>query len=102
MNPSLLHALEVVGEATDALAGNGTTRQRLQLAAAILGGITPREFDGFAGLKAIYDDIHARLSEVNDPKVGSYRRTVEKMSAPKMGELCRLILELDRSIRSMR
>lgn len=99
MNIHLHHAAQVVGEATEALVANGSTRERLQLAARILGGVLPREFEKFPDLKAKWDDIHARLSVIQDPKVGSYRRTIETMSAVKMGQLCELILNLDRSIR---
>ncbi|MDE3811641.1 hypothetical protein I7I49_15300 [Sinorhizobium meliloti] len=100
MNIRLHHAAQVVGEATEALVSNGTTRERLLLASKILLGIQPREFDGFPLLQSRWDEIDARFSKVQDPKVGSYRRTVEKMSGPKMGELCELILSLDREIRT--
>lgn len=100
MNIHLHHAAEVVGEAADALVSNGSTRERLLLASTILGGVMPREFDSFPHLKPQWEEIDARFSVTQDPKVGSYRRTVELMSAPKMGELCELILDFDRSIRA--
>lgn len=101
MNLRLHHAAQVFGEATEALVSSGSTRERLHLASQIIQGIIPKEFDAFPDLKAKYEEVHTRLSKVqDDPSLGSYRRSVDRMSGPKMRELCELVLDLDRSIRA--
>ncbi|MBA1139499.1 hypothetical protein [Mesorhizobium neociceri] len=100
MNIRLSHASGVVGEATDILAGGGSTRDRLLLAAKIMLGIAPGDFTQFPELSVLYEGIHKALSKVTDARDGSYEATVRAMSAPAMTKVAQAILDLDRAIRS--
>ncbi|WP_139093134.1 hypothetical protein [Pararhizobium polonicum] len=99
MNIRLSHARGVVGEAVEVLVGSGGTRDRLRLAATILHGILPNDFEGYLALKDKFDTIHSALSKVQSKLYGSYDATIDKMSGPAMSKLTAQILELDRAIR---
>lgn len=99
MNIHLSHTRQVFGEATEVLVGSGTSRERLRLAAKIILGIAPGDFDRHPELKAQYDAIYKVLTKERDERRGAFAATVDKMSSPAMKKLAESILSLDRAIR---